>query len=411
MNPAILEFYSIQQKLTNNVPTNFKRYLFTKINWDNRMIAIAGARGVGKTTMILQYIIEKYNDPERCIYISADNPFLLKEGLYEIGREHFKYKGECIVFDEIHKYENWSDELKALYDAYPDKRFIILGSSKLNILNQKSDLSRRMIIYNLKMLSFREYLILKHEINTKPFLLEEILNDPTGISSRIIKDFPNILSDFQEYLKFGCFPFFLEFKSDEYYSVLNNIIDKVIYEDIPTIKEIKFLSSIPIKKLIAFLAMSPIPTLNLSSLCNEIGSSRETLYTFLDLLERADLINIAKKRDKNLGSFKYARFFFYNSNYYYAIANEKWTHTEANKGNVREAFFVSQLEGAYPIFTSYISDYSVDVNPDFSAEIEIGGKNKGNKQIRNAENGFVFKDDQKIGGGNIIPLYLAGFLY
>jgi hypothetical protein len=149
----------------------------------------------------------------------------------------------------------------------------------------------------------------------------------------------------------------------------------------------------------------------MSSLCNEIGSSRETLYSFFDLLERADVINVIRRRDQKLSSVKNAKFFFYNSNYYYVIANEKWTQGEANKGNVREAFFVSQLMGLYPIFNSYICDYSIDVKNNKSLEIEIGGKNKGTNQIKSAENGFVFRDEQEIGGGKIIPLYLAGFLY
>lgn len=409
MNIELNELFAIQNKLISLIPLKFKRYMFEKINWNNRMITITGARGTGKTTLVLQHFKEKYKTVEKCLYMSADNPLVLKNGVYNIANEYFKFYGDAVIIDEIHKQPNWSSEIKALYDAFPDKKIIILGSSRLNILNQKGDLSRRTLIYNLKGLSFREFLELKYEVNFSSFGLEEILSDHIKISSDLLQISRNILKHFMEYKQIGFYPFFTTVDISEYQVLLNNVLDKVIYEDVPALKDIKSSSQVALKKLIAYLSISKIPTINIGSMCNELDIPKETLYEFLDLLSRADLVNIIKKRDATVRSLKKSRIFLSSPNLYYAISNELWKHN-VDVGNIRESFFVSQITGLYPLYSSQI-DYSIDLKSRNNIEVEIGGKTKSRKQIMNAKNGYVFRDDQEMGYDNIIPLYLIGFLY
>ena len=410
MDLIVNELMAIQTKLVNFVPRQFKRYLFNKIDWNQRMLAITGARGTGKTTLVLQYYLEKYNDVKKCLYFSADNPLVLKKGLYNTVSEYFKYFGESVIIDEIHKQKDWAIEIKALYDAFPNKKFIILGSSKLNILNQKGDLSRRMLIYDLKSMSFREYINLKHNIKFDYFSIDDLLDEHIQISSEILGKINHIIGLFQDFLRTGSYPFILNCNEDQYFNFINNILDKIIYEDMPSIKNIKSSSSIPIKKLIAFISMSKIPTLSVSSLCNEIGVSKETLYEFLDLLERADVLNIIKPKRVSVRSIKNSKILFYSPNIYYAIANELWLH-EIEIGNLRESFFVSQVKELYNIFASKDCDFTVDIQKSRSIEIEIGGKSKNRRQLKNIENGYILQDNQEIGIENKIPLYLMGFLY
>lgn len=408
MENIISELFNIQNNIIKNISLDFKRSLYKDINWNARMITITGARGTGKTTMVLQHYIEKYNNIKKCLYFSADNPLILKNGIYNTVKEYFKYYGECVIIDEIHKQNNWSEEIKALYDSYPDKKFIILGSSKIDILNAKGDLSRRTLIYNLKSLSFREFLILKHNKKIEKISLEKIIENHETISLELKNKIPNILGEFKEYLKQGAYPFFYNYSYPEYKSILNNVIDKIIYEDLSSIKNIKYSSINSIKKLIAFLTTSKIPTINVSSTCKEIGVSKETLYEFLDLLERADLIHIIREDNSKSRSIKNSKILFYNPNLYYSLAEEMW-NSSADLGNIRESFFVSQIKNIEKIQASKIVDFTVNYDGKI-IECEIGGKNKSRKQIKNIDNGYIFRDDQINGFGNIIPLYLIGFI-
>ena len=410
MDPIISELMAAQSKIVKYVPRRCKRYLYKQIDWEQRMLAVTGARGTGKTTLVLQHFLDKYKDARKCLYISADNPLVLKKGLYGIIDEYFKFFGECVIVDEVHKQRDWSIDIKALYDIFPNKKFIILGSSKVEILHQKSDLSRRLMIYNLKPLSLREYIEMKYETELDTYLIEDILLDQIKISSKILGKIDRMIGIFHEFLSYGMYPFILECNVEQYYVKMNNIIDKIIYEDVPTIKDIKSSSSLNLKKLIAFISMSKIPTLNISLLCTEIGISKETLYVFLDLLERADLLNIIKPKKSTVRTIKNSKILFYSSNMYYTIANELWQH-DVLKGNIRESFLVSQIKGLYPIFSSEVVDFSIQSRSLGFLEFEVGGKSKQKKQIQNLENGFILRDDTEIGSGNIIPLYLFGFLY
>jgi uncharacterized protein len=405
----IEELFAIQNRLVHTLPVDFRRSLYDAVNWNQRMIILTGARGTGKTTMVLQHYLEKHQDVKRCLYMSADNPLVLKTGIYQTAAEYFKYYGDCVIVDEVHKHKDWSVEAKALYDAYPDKQFIILGSSTLSIKSEKGDLSRRALSYSLPPLSFREYLQLNYQTVYPVCSLSQILEDHENLSGRLVAAHKNILADFNEFLMMGSFPFFLNNTMDEYFNILSNVVDKVIYEDISTIKTLKSFSSLKLKKLLAFIALSKIPLFNIESLKTEIEVSKDTLYEYFDLLDRADLVDIVRPPSANMRAFKNSKILFKTPNLYYAIALESWKQ-DADKGNVRESFFSSQTAIRYRIFSSLNTDFVIrEGKREF--EVEVGGRSKKKKQIKGLGNAYIFKDGIELGMGNTLPLYLAGFLY
>ena len=405
MSLVLNEFFSIQNRITAFVPTKFKRYL--QVDWNKRLTAIVGTRGTGKTTLVLQYFKNNFTSVQECLYVSIDNPLATKTGIYKIGKEFFTYHGDTIIIDEVHKQKNWASDIKALYDEFPNKQIIILGSSKFNIINQKGDLSRRMLIYNLKGMSFREFIEFKYEIRINRYSFSEILSDHTEISAYIQRKIPEISKYFYEYKQYGFYPFSQQYSQEEYQSVLHNIIDKIVYEDLPSLKNVKSSSSFTFKKLLAYLAMSSIPTVVVSNMCNELDITKETLYEYFDLLNRADVINIIKRKRSSVRSLRGSRVILLNPNLYYAINKEFWSH-HLDKGNIRESFFVSQVD--HPLYASEIVDYTIKIN-EREIEVEIGRRGKLHHQIKTINNGFVFKDDIEIGYENVIPLYLMGFLY
>jgi predicted AAA+ superfamily ATPase len=274
---------------------------------------------------------------------------------------------------------------------------------------QKGDLSRRAIIYSLQPLSFREFLEMRYNKKLPWYPLADILSSHVDISRQLCSGFKTILGDLNDFLMWGSFPFFMEHPGEEYFKVLANVLDKMIYEDITTIKTLKSFSSLKLKKLLGFLSTSKIPLFNLETLKNEIGVSRDTLYEYFDLLERAEIVKIVRTQSKNTRAFKNSKILFQSPNLYFTIAYEIWK-SDIEKGNIRESFFASQVGKDYPVFSSLNTDFLVlDKTQRF--EIEVVGKSKGRKQIKGLTNAFVFKDGIEMGHANVIPLYLTGFLY
>ncbi|HMV79994.1 MAG TPA: AAA family ATPase [Leptospiraceae bacterium] len=403
------EYFSIQTRIAEAVDMTFIRSVYEKIQWNSRLIGILGARGTGKSTLVMQYFKNKFNDPEKCLYISADNPIVLGRGIYSIVSEFFKMYGNTVIVDEVHKQKNWSLEIKALYDSFPRKQIIVLGSSAAAILQEKGDLSRRMKLYHCPVLSFGEFLSIRHKTSIQNYSFEEIIQDHSKICRNILKRIPDILMEFREYLQFGSFPFFIENSRDEYLSLLENVLDKVIYEDIQTVKSLKNFSALKMKKLLGFLALSPIPLFNTETLKNKMEVSKDTLYDYFDLLERTNILQIIRSAGKPETGLKNAKVFFQSPNYYYCIAENFWKNS-ADTGNIRESFFVSQISQFLPIKSSDSADFTVYIKKKIY-ELEIGGRSKSKKQIEGLSNAYVFKDGIEVGAGNVIPLYLTGMLY
>lgn len=403
------DILAAHQRIVAEIPTAFTRYLYSEINWEHRLIGMVGPRGAGKTTLVLQHYKSRYDDVEECLYLAADHPIVLSMGLYEAVAEYFKYYGDCVIIDEVQKHPGWSTAVKGLYDSYPDKKFIILGSSMLNILHEKGDLSRRLHLYTLQGLSFREYLNVKHDGEWTPCTFDMLTDSHTRLSREITSTHSNVLRDFAHYCTSGYYPFFMECNPAEYHQLLVNVMDKVVYQDMPSLRPLQSTSSLKLKKLLAYLSISTVPTLKVSSITNEIDVSRDTLYEFLDLLERAGLIAVIGTARPNVRSLRKSKILLDNPNLYYAISTGLW-ESAVDRGNLRESFFASQLSRRCRLHTSEAADFTVETG-ETAYEVEIGGPNKGMRQIAGTSRGLVFKDGIEHGAGPQIPLYLAGFLY
>jgi predicted AAA+ superfamily ATPase len=386
------------------IKSDFQRYLYKQINWKERLIGIIGARGVGKTTLILQYYKENYKTPEDCLYISCDNVMVISEGLLNIAKNFFALGGKALLLDEIHKYPSWSQELKNIYDSFPNKQIVFSGSSSLDIIKGKYDLSRRAVIYQLIGLSFREYLRLELGLNIERLDLEEILRDHARIAARIIAKIP-VLKYFKKYLQFGYYPFYLE-GMDSYYQKINNVIEKIVYEDIPSVFPIK-LSSVPVlKKIIYLIATSQPFSPNIERMSSALRVSKEYIYLYLDYLSSAGLFNSLYPTGVGFRMIrKPSKIYLENPNLSYTLGEKE--RLPLATGAIRECFFLNQVGKDHRISYPKKGDFLVDEKFIF----EIGGKNKGSLSIKGKTKSFLALDDLEIGFKNRIPLYLFGFLY
>ena len=385
-----------------------KRYLYKKINWDLKSIGILGQRGLGKTTMMLQYIKENYTNTDKALYVTLDNPYMQSVSLIEFAKEFEQYGGEVLFIDEVHKYENWSTHIKNIYDSL-DIKVVFSGSSILQIEKQNADLSRRTIIYHLENLSFREYLEFIGIEKFDFFSIEDILNNHKSIASDI-KSKIKPLMYFKEYLQYGSYPFILEDK-DTYHQKIVQMISLILETDLPYINKIEMQQIVKLKKLLYMLAINVPFVPNITDIAKATNISRPKVYEYLQHLESAKIINSITSKEKgyNIMS-KPEKLFMQNTNISYALTSK------INTGSARESFFVNQIKNYYnskikliddTIFSSKDGDFLVDNQYIF----EVGGKNKSFKQIRDIPNSYVLSDDIEIGFNNKIPLWLFGFLY
>ena len=380
-----------------SLPTpKFKRYLFESIDFESKLIGILGQRGVGKTTLIKQ-IAQNYELPlSKMLYISADN---ITNTLSEIAIEFSAYGGKLLIIDEIHKATDFAKELKTIYD-FVGIQVIFSGSSALEIENSKVDLSRRALFYELHSLSFREFLAIKFELDLPVLTLEDILQNHQDLAQTIKKEFKP-LEYFKLYQEFGAYPFFTE--GEKSYNLrLNEIINIILDSEVASIYNVESDKINIIRKLLHLLCASVPYELNIQNLAKEAGISRNTLYSYLYYLQKANLLEIigANYKNKKLLN-KPDKIYLENINLYNILCSQK------NSGSMRESFFISQIKIYNTIKYSNIGDFKVDEKYLF----EVGGKNKSFKQIKDLENSYVVADDLEIGFGNKLPLWLFGFLY
>lgn len=392
------------KKLSNEAvrrtPIAFKRYLHNQINWNRQLIGISGARGSGKTVMLLQYL-KSLPNTENGLYVSLDDIFFTENKLVYFAEDFVKYGGTYLMLDEVHKYPNWSQELKNIYDSIPDLKVIFTSSSALEIHKGSHDLSRRAIMHNLPGLSFREFIELKYEIKLPVLTFDEILHDNNRIISSILNEIKPIPL-FKEYLKEGYYPFFLNTKSD-YLKQLNNTINLVIESDLPAIHNIDFSSIIKIKNLLYVISQIVPFKPNIEKLSRQTNTTRETLLKYLYYLDKAQVVqwlgsdyfgtNYLNKPEK---------LYLGNSNIAYALAEYN-----IDIGNIRETFFLNQLSIKHKVTYPKVGDFMVDDKYLF----EVGGNSKTQKQIAGIENSFIAADDIEYGFRNKIPLWLFGFMY
>ena len=390
------EIRELQKLLLKKVKTKYKRYFFDKIVFD-RLTGIIGARGAGKTTFLLQYLKENPLPMSKKLYISADS--IKIDSLFNIAKSFESEGGELLIIDEIHKFIGFENELKKIYD-FLELEVIFSGSSALKIDNSKADLSRRVVIYEIEGLSFREFLELKNGIKIDTFSVEDILTNHVDIAYELSKYYtPKI---FGEYLQYGYYPFYFD-KYFTYQTKLNETINTVLEVDIPSIFNIEYQNIKNLKKLLLILCQSVPYTPNINELLSRLnmGQDYRTLYRYLDYLHKAKIITLIRPKTKGDNIFaKPDKIYFNNTNLHYAYCDNP------NIGTIREVFFKSMIF-EHKIEIPKKGDFLVDEK----YIVEIGGKNKSFKQIADISNSFVVADDIEIGSGNKIPIWLFGFLY
>jgi predicted AAA+ superfamily ATPase len=398
-------FISIQINLLKNVPKRNRRFIYTKINWNSRLIGLIGARGTGKTTLLLQNIAEQDGDPDNCIYISADHIKVQAISLYDIAAQFYKLGGKCLFIDEIHKYNRWQQELKSIYDSFPNAKIRFSGSSSLKLHLGKADLSRRAVFYVLPGLSFREYLEFIDALKFAAVSLEDILYSHGQYESQIVPELP-ILRHFQRYLEHGVYPFFLE-GIEEYTNKLGNVIEKVLYEDIVSTSNMNPTNVSILKKIIWLVATSQPFKPNMESISKNLGISKPSLYGYFDYLIRAGLLSGVMPEGSGAKlTRKPEKLYINDTNLLKAISGE--LRKEDPIGTIRETFVQHQLISAgLPVSIPTIGDFLVK----HQYLLEVGGRRKKIKQIADKKNAFIVKDDIDTGFGNIIPMWLVGFLY
>ncbi len=393
----------IHDRIVNLKIRSHKRYLYDEVNWSLNALCFYGARGTGKTTLMIQHYQEQYASVEKALYITADHVHVLSHGLYEVADTYFKSGGQALYIDEIHKYPDWSVELKNILDVYSDKQIIISGSSTLDLRKSKGDLSRRIVYYELMGLSFREFLHLEKQIHLPAVTLKSLLKNHVKLASDI-KNKCSILKEFSEYLTYGYYPFFLEGKK-EYIERLQNVIEKVIFEDIVFSFNLSQPKIPVLKKLLWIIANSEPFVPNMERISKDLGISREYVYHYIEYLEKAGLIINLRKAGQGFNPMrKPAKIFLQNTGLIQALSEKS---IEQNKGSARECFIVNQLSCKHQVTIPSQGDFLVDDQ----YILEAGGRNKDKKQIESLANAWLVLDDIEIGYQQTIPLYLLGMLY
>jgi len=397
------ELFFLHEELMSSIDRKLQRFLYDQIEWGSQAICIYGARGVGKTTLLCHYLLERYGTVDRALYISGDNIHVLSEGLLNVAARYFAMGGEALFIDEIHKYPDWSIEVKNIIDTFRKKQIIFSGSSAMELHSGKGDLSRRVVYYELPGLSFREYLKFIDAINLPPTTLAELLVNHVQLASQF-KNFP-VLKHFNDYLQFGYYPYFLESRS-VYFSKLNNVIEKVITEDIPSSKQIQPTTIILLKKLLWLVATAVCLVPNVDSISKNLRVTRDSVYNSFEYLEKAGLIrNLYADATGMKLARKPGKIYLENTNLLNAINGT--LALKANSGTTRETFFANQLTHQHALNTHDQADFIID----HKHIIEVGGRNKTERQIKSLSDAYLAVDGIPIGIGKRIPLYQFGFLY
>ncbi|MDD4257710.1 MAG: AAA family ATPase [Bacteroidales bacterium] len=375
------------------------RYLYPNIDWNEHCIGIIGARGVGKTTMLLQHIKHTFTNKNEALFASLDNTWFANHSIFDLADEFYLNGGTHLFLDEIHHYPNWATEIKNIYDSFPRLKIVFTGSSLLQIYKSTADLSRRVVYEKLEGLSFREFLKFEKMGDFPVLSMREIVENHQDIAFRITENL-KIIPLFKKYLKNGYYLFYKEGLS-KYEIKLQEAVNNVIDIDIPAIENIEFESRHKLKRLVAILSTLVPYTPNITDLSVAIDSNRNNTVKYLFLLANAKLLNLVSYKNKTIGDLtKPDKVLLNNTNLSYLYGDN------ANIGNARETFFVNQLNAVANVILAPQGDFMVD-----NYTFEVSGKSKSFKQIKDIQNSFVVADDIEIGHGNKIPLWLFGMLY
>ena len=393
----LLEF---QESILRPVKNSFRRYLHNQINWNQRMIGIKGPRGAGKTTLMLQHLKFDLDIPSNALYITADHTWFYNHSLLETANDWYKQGGKILFIDEVHKYPNWSVELKNIYDGLPEMQVIFSASSALDIYRGEADLSRRVVSYLLAGLSFREFLIFTNGVSFDPVKIEDIVNNHRSISRLITEGF-RPLPAFRKYLGIGYLPIIVE-GEESYLMKLNQVINTIVDTDLAYIASYNSGTAVKVKKLLGVIAESVPFKPNITALSRKLDLSRDSVYQYIYQLKEARLLNTLSSEGKGVSTLqKPDKIFLENTNLAFALKEKP------NIGNIRETFVLNQLLNA-SLTVSYPAEGDFSVN---GLTIEVGGKNKSTSQVKHLDNYLIVSDDIETGAGNKVPIWLFGFLY
>ena len=387
--------------ILENTSLDFKRFLFDEIKWKNRLIGIKGARGTGKTTLSLQWLKQQNLPVTKAAYFSLDDLYFTNHSLKETVVKFHKQGGKVLVLDEVHKYKNWSTEIKNIYDVYSGLKIVFTGSSIIDISRQQGDLSRRAIVYDLPGMSFREFLLLKYNLKLPVLSLDNIIKYSPDIKKKFPSSF-RPLEHFREYLQTGYYPFMME-DQETVHQKINQLIRTIVEYDMAELKDFDIRNAKKVLQLIYVIAQQVPFKPNLITLAEKTTIHRNSLNNYLYYLEQARLINLLQPAGNSIAILqKPEKIYLNNTNLLFALA-EKQVET----GNLRETFFLSQLLAIGKVALPKQGDFIVDNNYTF----EVGGKNKTMKQIVGIKNAWIVKDDLEYPIGNDLPLWMFGFLY
>lgn len=377
------------------VTLDFKRYMYSRLPWETRLVGLMGPRGIGKSTIILQYIKSQSEERRaKSLYVSADHSYFSSASLIEVADQWVREGGEWLYIDEVHKYDGWSKELKQIYDAHPGLHLFFTGSSVLDIMEGEADLSRRALLFTMQGLSFREYLEMFHHILTPVRNLNDVL------ASRIeIAGLPHPLPLFRRYLHEGYYPFSIEGYLQQR---LLQVIRLTMEVDIPQYANMTPTTGRKLRRMLNIIAANVPYKPEASSLANEIKVSRNDIPNFLLYMEKAGMIGQLRDETGGMrGLGKTEKVYIDNPNMIYALCGE-----EANVGNVRETFFYNQTRAVADVTSSKVADFTIG-----PYTFEVGGAKKSRRQIQAVEHAFVVRDDMEFANGNILPLWAFGLLY
>ena len=389
--------------LLHDISTQFVRSIMVDIPWHERLIAIRGARGVGKTTLLLQYQKLHYgeNREHKSLYVRLDNTYFSTHNLVDTAEQFYRQGGELLLVDEVHNAPYWAKEIKEIHDTFKTLRVVFTGSSLLHILNAQADLSRRCLSYDMQGLSFREYLQFYHSIELQRYSLEDILTNPQEIAFAVRdKCFP--LEHFSTYLQKGYYPFGVE-GFNPYYQRIESVVDLLLNIELPQLRGVDVGNIRKLKALLAVISTEVPMLVDVSKLSALIGVSRVTLLAYLQYLHEAKLIRLLYSDDLSVKKMqKPDKILMENTNLLYALSLK-----EPNIGTLRETFFCNQLGYKHQVEYNKSGDFLIDHKLTF----EIGGKSKDGKQVAQNENAYIAADDSDYPMGNKLPLWLFGLMY
>ena len=395
MNTLIDTFH----RQISELDCRFDRHL--SIDWNDRLIGLTGARGVGKTTYLLNHIKNKLAENAQAIYVSLDDIYFSSHTLVDFAGDWLKRGGTHLFLDEVHKYANWSQELKNIYDRYKKLQVVFTGSSLLHIHAGEADLSRRAVVYSMNGLSFREFLQIETGNEFPIYTLNEIIHKHEAIAQEIVAKI-HPLAHFDNYLEYGYYPFYLESKAS-YHRKLMSTITLMLEVDLPYMRHVEVKYIHKLKKLLHLISQAVPFQPNVSKLAGDIEVARNTVMLYLNYLEDSKIINLLhSKSSSDAYLAKPEKVFLHHPNMAYAT-----DRPGVDVGAIRESFFYNQVNNVYKVRSSPVSDFLVEDKYTF----EVGGKNKSKKQIKNTADSYVAADNIEYGNSNTIPLWLFGFLY